>query len=179
MSGGERRTNRSNLDAKDLCDAPVVEVGVVPKKDDQTLPLRQPSKRGCQLAKARRLDRRDTVENSDFDQRPPGRLPRRVHHRPPHPRIQSRFVAETVSPPNRVGEAVVHSLQRPLAIAEDPPRYANERRELSPVKRLDPGKSTITLRHLPSLIHNTPFLFTRRLKTQKVPEGGTGIESGD
>jgi hypothetical protein len=67
----------------------------------------------------------------------------------------------------------VHSLERALAIANDAPRYTNERGELSPVERLDPRESTITLRHLPSLIHDTTILFSRHLtNTQnRVGEG--------
>jgi hypothetical protein len=63
----------------------------------------------------------------------------------------------------------VHSLQRSLAITDNPARDTNKRVELPRVERFDPGKSTIVLGHLLSLIHRPPILLTRRLGDQSRP----------
>src|SRR5215210_4329848 len=58
---------------------------------------------------------------------------RGVHDSAPDPRLEGPRAAEPLPTADRVGESVVHCLDRPLAVAHDRPRNALEVREAEPV----------------------------------------------
>src|SRR5439155_16072976 len=110
------------------------QVRVVAEEDDEPLARREAGKERHHVERRTGLDRLAGIARNLLDDRPRGGLARRIQHRPPHPCLERPVAAEPPPASDRVGEAVLYGLERPLAISDDRTRDAQEPREACPVE---------------------------------------------